>query len=46
MKAVIVDKFGSVENMKYVDVEMPTIETSPALKGTDSPLISMIPLSE
>lgn len=27
MKAVIVDKFGSVENMKYVDVEMPTIES-------------------
>jgi NADPH2:quinone reductase len=31
MKAVIVDKFGSAENMKYVDVEMPSINSNQIL---------------
>ncbi|AIQ35250.1 quinone oxidoreductase [Paenibacillus sp. FSL R5-0345] len=31
MKAVIVDKFGSIENMKYADVEMPSINSNQIL---------------
>ncbi|MBU5445303.1 NADPH:quinone oxidoreductase family protein [Paenibacillus sp. MSJ-34] len=31
MKAVIVDKYGSVENMRYTDVEMPSIRSNQIL---------------
>lgn len=31
MKAVMVDKYGSVENMKYTDVEMPSISSNQIL---------------